>query len=194
MPFSSRPIKTAAAAQKPDALSQRRRDIFLKQVRERREDRRWDARGEDVRRAPPPSSKFMIDHQQIMRLDFVRRQRRWEAEQALAAPPQLSDPPEEEDDDEAELPVYSSQMQPFASSSQAPQPDEEVDAVLQQEDEELDALVALMESEDGKQEVPTEGFGSDDEDYDSIFREFVREDAGSDLQQQQQQGDEMDMS
>lgn len=136
----------------------------------------------------------MIDHQQIMRLDFVRRQRRWEAEQALAAPPQLSDPPEEEDDDEAELPVYSSQMQPFASSSQAPQPDEEVDAVLQQEDEELDALVALMESEDGKQEVPTEGFGSDDEDYDSIFREFVREDAGSDLQQQQQQGDEMDMS
>lgn len=52
IPFSQRAIKAvpmaAALNTRPDALRERRRDIFLKKVRREREDRRWDGRVEDV--------------------------------------------------------------------------------------------------------------------------------------------------
>lgn len=46
--YSKREIKKAPAASQ-DALKDKRRGMFLRKVREGREDKRFEARGEDVR-------------------------------------------------------------------------------------------------------------------------------------------------
>ncbi|GAB7348141.1 hypothetical protein MBLNU459_g6157t1 [Dothideomycetes sp. NU459] len=182
-PFSSRPIKPVPTAQKPDALRERRRDIFLKKIKQTRDDSRWEARTEDM-----------------ARLDYVNQKRRWEAEQARLAPPTYSDPPEEaEVDTTSYLPLWSSQTtapQPIASQNYGlPMQDYEADAVFQQENEELEALLSLMQKEQQQQQQQQEGtndaemqgdtrqdeasvFGSDDEEYDSIFMDFIDDQGG----------------
>lgn len=47
-PFSARPIKPVPTTQRPDALRERRRDIFLKKIKQTRDDSRWESRTEDV--------------------------------------------------------------------------------------------------------------------------------------------------
>ena len=47
VPLSSRPIK-AAPVPRSDALRERRRDMFLRKVRQSREDNKWDSRIDDV--------------------------------------------------------------------------------------------------------------------------------------------------
>lgn len=48
IPFAKRAVKKAPSP-KHDDLKERRRSMFLKKVKEGREDRRFEARGEDVR-------------------------------------------------------------------------------------------------------------------------------------------------
>lgn len=48
VPFSSRPVKTAPIP-RSDALRERRRDMFLRKVRQSRDDNKWDSRIDDVR-------------------------------------------------------------------------------------------------------------------------------------------------
>ncbi|TKA48401.1 hypothetical protein B0A54_00536 [Friedmanniomyces endolithicus] len=91
-----------------------------------------------------------------MRLDFMQRQRAWEAEQARDAPYSTTDSIEEEEEDEDEdaalyeLPSSSSRntMQMLQSMSQGqPMPEqeeEELDAVLRREQEEMEALLSYM--------------------------------------------------
>lgn len=47
VPFSSRPVK-AAPIPRSDALRERRRDMFLRKVRQSRDDNKWDSRIDDV--------------------------------------------------------------------------------------------------------------------------------------------------
>lgn len=47
VPFSSRPVKTAPTP-RSDALRERRRDMFLRKVRQSRDDNKWDSRIDDV--------------------------------------------------------------------------------------------------------------------------------------------------
>lgn len=47
LPFSKRPVKKAPSP-KPDELKERRRKLFLRKVQDGREERRFEARGEDV--------------------------------------------------------------------------------------------------------------------------------------------------
>lgn len=122
----------------------------------------------------------MRDHAnatQIMRLDFVQRQRQWEAELARQAPSLPAERVEDaEDEDESELPTLSDAMQ---MSSSAPMPDEEVDQLLQRENEELEALLAYMPNHERVQEAAynndarSEHFWSDDDDYDALFSEIT---------------------
>ncbi|KAK0347665.1 hypothetical protein LTR91_000765 [Friedmanniomyces endolithicus] len=128
-----------APSPRQDDLRETRRRLFLRNVREGREDKRWEHRGED-----------------IMRLDFMQRQRAWEAEQARDAPYSTTDSIEEEEEDEDEdaalyeLPSSSSRntMQMLQSMSQGqPMPEqeeEELDAVLRREQEEMEALLSYM--------------------------------------------------
>jgi hypothetical protein len=47
VPFSSRPVK-AAPVPRSDALRERRRDMFLRKVRQARDENKWDSRIDDV--------------------------------------------------------------------------------------------------------------------------------------------------
>lgn len=130
-----------------------------------------------------------------MRLDYMQRQRQWEAELAREAPQIPSDPPEEaeeEDSDQFDLPRSSGNAMQISS-----QPKDEVDDVLQKENEELEALLKFMpdaDEDDGRQ---SQNLWSDDDDYDALFSEFMEQDAVTQQQSlasEHQQGEAMDMS
>ena len=129
-----------------------------------------------------------------MRLDFVQRQKQWEAEQAREAPQIPSDPPEEE---EYDLPTSSGNTMQISapSTQQPPMPENEVDEVLQREDEELEALLSYMPAEGDEQ---SEHLWSDDDDYDALFSEFLEQDAVEGKQQEMlllcQDDEAMDLS
>ncbi|KAK3722661.1 hypothetical protein LTR37_002231 [Vermiconidia calcicola] len=177
VPFAKRPVKKAPSP-KPDELKERRRNLFLKKVKNGREERRFEQRGED-----------------IMRLDYMQRQKQWEAELARDAPQTPSDPPQPED--EEELPTSSNAMQISQTL-----PEDEVDDVLQWENQELEALLSYMpQSETGDaNSQPERNLWSDDDDYDALFSEFMEEDemmmsSGQQNQPQPSQDHEaMDMS
>lgn len=143
-----------------------------------------------------------------MRLDFMRRQRAWEAEQARDAP---FDEPSEQDDDGgiAEgLPNSSDVMHFSQSSTQVPVPrqrDDEADELAQLEDQELEALLEYMPIDDDNDDDVQRGSGqnlwSDDDDYEELFSELMERDqaqkagpSGEQEAQQDAQGEAMDMS
>lgn len=121
-----------------------------------------------------------------MRLDFVQRQRRWEAEQAREAPLLTSDPIEEEDDNEV-LPTSSSAMLLSQPASHLPtMRDEEVDEVLQREEEEMEALLAHMPGSNEDEHTAQNDHLYSDDDYDALFSE-VMDEGGTDGGQAHQQ-------
>lgn len=138
---------------------------------------------------------------QMARLDYLKEKRQWEAEQARSAPTTYSDLFDaEEETEEYELPGYSSQMS--WSQSQVPPDEREVDVVAKQEDEELEALVAMMQEEDEKRlgrrqfDSPSSSFGSDDDEYDDIFMNIIDGygggEAGAEVDHQQQHPEDVD--
>lgn len=143
----------------------------------------------------------------MARLDYLKEKRRWEAEQVRSAPQLHPDFVEAEEALEYDLPTYSSQMVWDPQSQSNHPPDPEADAILQQENEELEALVALMQEDEIRQNNSQEAhddrssaFGSDDDEYDNIFMNLIDETggaaAGSGHQQEHQfiADDEMDLS
>jgi len=155
-----------------------------------------------------------------MRLDFVQRQKQWEAEQARSAPLLPSDAPEEEDEEDLSHMIYSGNAtQTSMSFSQWQATPEEADEIAQMEDEELEALLSFLPGEDstshqqhsyqpiqnqdqGQQanEPMSDHFGSDDDDYDSLFSDFINAEAhgmgeeDNGPQAPESSGDAMDMS
>ncbi|KAJ4294530.1 hypothetical protein N0V90_008221 [Kalmusia sp. IMI 367209] len=69
IPVPQRAFKPNPAVQTRDAATKRRRDMFFKRVQKDRDDKKWDARGE-----------------QIQRLDYISEHKRWEAEKTREAP------------------------------------------------------------------------------------------------------------
>lgn len=99
---------------------------------------------------------------QIQRLDYLTEHKRWEAEKTREA--------HQLDDDMIEEGLLEEAMSSHMSSS-ATRPEqqiEEVDYILDQEEHELQELIAMMEQE---QDNASQHYGSDDEDYDQIFME-----------------------
>ncbi|KAL5394557.1 hypothetical protein PMIN02_004866 [Paraphaeosphaeria minitans] len=82
-----RAFKPNPIIQTRDAATKRRRDMFFKRVQKGRDDKKWDARGE-----------------QIQHLDHMSEQKRWEAEKACQAPQVHDDKIEEEMEELASLP------------------------------------------------------------------------------------------
>ncbi|KAI9706326.1 MAG: hypothetical protein M1820_004902 [Bogoriella megaspora] len=184
-PYSKRQIKSNPLLRPRDQNIERRRNAYLKQMQERRSDRNWATRGE-----------------QILRSDYVSERKQWESQQAKSAP-MLDEPLEE---DEAELPTFSSQGQIFQSQTMLdvtqPSSDDarEADEARQQEEEELEALVALMEAEESPERTTrnqgedSQRFGSD-EDYDDIFLNLLESGDQSMLSQRNpNESDTMDTS
>jgi hypothetical protein len=159
---------------------------------------------------------------QIMRLDFVQRQKQWEAEQARSAPLLPSDAPEDEDEEDLSHMVFSGDAtQTSMSFSQWQATPEEADEIAQMEDEELEALLSFLPGEGNdlpqqhnNQPIQDQGqgqdqqgnepmsdhFGSDDDDYDSLFSDFINAEAHGQAEQSSgsqadaSSGDAMDMS
>lgn len=138
-----------------------------------------------------------------MRLDFVQRQKQWEAEQARSAPLLPSDPIEEEDEPGNFDFDFTSSGNAMQVSTQ---PEQEAEDFAQRENEELEALLSFLPGEQdsapktgmqGNEEQMSEHFGSDDDDYDALFSDFINEDAHAGPEnggQANGEGDEMDMS
>lgn len=150
-----------------------------------------------------------------MRLDFVQRQKQWEAELAREAPPMSFDPVDEEEENDQEqqehdddLPGWSDPMRISAPSTQQPWLEDEADEAMQREHAELEALLSYMPA-DSQWEAQESTFEdlehlySDGDDYDALLSELVEQEeplstnAGPAAQQQQQQlqqGEAMDTS
>ena len=101
---------------------------------------------------------------------MISDQKRWEAEKARQAP-ELGDDFIEENLVEADTEnAWPSHTQSNASEQEM----DEADYVLSQEENELQALIALMEERE-QQDSASQHYGSDDEDYDQIFMECTAE-------------------
>lgn len=131
---------------------------------------------------------------QIMRLDFVQRQKKWEAEQARVAHSLPLDAPEEEelDDQDGSFGFPGPSGDAMQMSSQWDATPEEADEVARRESEELEELLSLLPGDaNGLQQQQQEQeqyqahqtqrqdehFGSDDDDYDALFSDFINEEA-----------------
>lgn len=128
---------------KPNEEQDRRRQVFLKKVRQVSDDKKWESRSE-----------------QILRKDFLSRKKEWELDQARSAPevPQVID-----DEREAE--------------SNSIEEVEMVDQFLSQENQAFEALVSSMQDsadqEDHHQQKTMSDYGSDEEEYDQLFKEIM---------------------
>ncbi|KAK6438894.1 hypothetical protein LTR95_004890 [Oleoguttula sp. CCFEE 5521] len=176
--WSQRAIKHAPVAT-GDVLKEKRRKMFLNKVKDSRDEGRFEKMGED-----------------ILRADFVREQKRWEAEQAQSAPVETM---EESDEDmtgwqgdarpvqlSLGLPMYANAGSGF--HVQTSSPEAEADMIAMHEQEELDALLDFLPDQtahqstgnfdhtSGRDETMSEHFGSDDEGFDEMFDDFVLDD------------------
>ena len=131
-----------------------------------------------------------------MRLDFVQRQKKWEAEQARVAHSLPLDAPEEEEEGlgvEGAWGLPGSSGDAMQMSSQWDATPEEADEVARRESEELEELLSLLpgdasgsqyqhhqqqqQQEYHQAQRQEDHFGSDDDDYDALFSDFINEEA-----------------
>ncbi|KAL8826907.1 MAG: hypothetical protein Q9191_003510 [Dirinaria sp. TL-2023a] len=159
---SKRPLERKSARKHPmlerrENASVRRRNFFLNRVKEAGEDKRWQVRGD-----------------QMLRKDFISQKKQWEEEMARNAPEGLETP--EEDESEAHGDDYgrNGNYMNFAviEYSYKLAEAEMVDDVLSQENQELEALLSLNSQENraiDDQQHAMSDFGSDVDEYDSIF-------------------------
>jgi hypothetical protein len=166
-PMSQRTHKANPVIQSRDVVAQRRREMFFRRVQKERDDKKWDARGDQVFSNIYAYAVAFTDMIQIQRLDFISEQKRWEERKARQAP-ELE--PDFLDDDVLDLTVSS------YTSNSAPQTEqemEEADYILAQEEFELQQLIASMEEAQSVPDNASQHYGSDDDDYDQIFMEVT---------------------
>ncbi|KAL8763774.1 MAG: hypothetical protein Q9184_000476 [Pyrenodesmia sp. 2 TL-2023] len=139
-------LRSRDASQDPEQqkrlTDERRRRIFLRKVHQKGEDKKWDARS-----------------QQILWEDYISSQRQWLESQDRSAPPTLVYPGDEV-------------MDGIATEHA----EEMIDQVLSQENEEVEALVAMLEHRPNERTLGKDdsiSYGSDDDSFDSIFAEIL---------------------
>ncbi|KAI5359747.1 hypothetical protein Slin14017_G093080 [Septoria linicola] len=171
LPFSQRQIKRNPLQQNSSTLHTSRRSAYLRKVSNQRDETRFERRGEDM-----------------MRLDYIQRQKAWEAERAREAAFVPSDFVEEEDD-EQEVTTYDLPESSHMDLQQSSMPEAEVEEFLRDEGKELEALLEYLPSAgddmmyEDEQDFDESSLWSDDADYDALFSEVL-----SQQEQQQQQG------
>ncbi|MCJ1390064.1 hypothetical protein MMC18_002922 [Xylographa bjoerkii] len=144
--FPRRQSKYATLLKNRDSENVKRRDQFFKKVQQNGEDRRWEVRGE-----------------QILRTDYLSRQKQWEEEQARRARDLAAEPEDEE-----------------MEAGDAPDSLQEIDFVeqfLSQEDQELEATLSMLDDERQNEAIQNAmtDYGSEDEEYDQYFMDFVQQ-------------------
>ncbi|KAI9814995.1 MAG: hypothetical protein M1827_002838 [Pycnora praestabilis] len=169
IPRSKRPSKDNPLLKHKDCGKQRRRELFLRKVRQGGEDRRWEAW-----------------EQQILRMEFLLQSKHWEAEQARWA-------------EDSSMLYEEGDANTFPSLNDSDDAIREVEHVLQQENQQLDALLSLMSAkDDGSGDEDRASYcGSDDEEYDGLFMELTSRTSKAETRvqdsRQQEQGMDEDM-
>jgi hypothetical protein len=94
--------KFAPFLQRKDAERERerRKDAYLRGIRDRRDEARWEARGETVSLALGCRQNRLLTSWQSLRRDFFEEQREWAATQARAAEEWQVSPEEVDEVDE----------------------------------------------------------------------------------------------
>lgn len=159
IPFSQRSIKKAPTA-KPDEIRDRRRSAFLRKVRDGRDERRFEARSDD-----------------ILRSDWLAWHKRFEAEMESSAPPALEEEAQEDEDGQGDenqdLPMWSQGSANGMRLSGQVVDEEQVDEVAGWEERELEALLEFMPEGHDEQQERDPSLWSDDADYDALFDEVM---------------------
>ncbi|KAI0017074.1 hypothetical protein F4780DRAFT_628417 [Xylariomycetidae sp. FL0641] len=149
-------FKFAARNPRPNPLRQSRentqegrRKLFLKNVRQRADDKAWERRGGD---------------QDVLKLEWATLNRQWRQQK----------------DADLDGVVFEHELEDIPETSQEPlsrdSDDVMVDAIARDEERELDAMLSLLEPASFEaQEQPDSPSLSDDDDYDSLFQDYLSE-------------------
>ncbi|TPX12251.1 uncharacterized protein E0L32_007137 [Thyridium curvatum] len=152
--YASRPARPNPVVQRREVAQESRRKLFLKNVRQRAEDQRWERRGGD---------------QELFKLEWFSLKRDFQTRKETDIDGFVS---EAEIEDAAWLIAGNPMPQEEARGGS----DEMmVDAIAQEEAAELEALISSMEQDQSQNErtPPRSPQLSDDEDYDAIFEELL---------------------
>ncbi|KAK7970291.1 hypothetical protein PG988_009364 [Apiospora saccharicola] len=155
--YASRPAKPNPLRQTRENAQESRRNLFLKNVRQRQDDRQWERRGGD---------------QEILKLEWslLDRRRRQQKESDI-------DGFVFDDDIDEEIPREAAAM---TTGDSRPPGDDIDDMMLDAMEQDEDAMLSMYEAEalstQPQQRVPPRPdspFMSDDEDYDNIFMDLL---------------------
>ncbi|KAI9680603.1 MAG: hypothetical protein M1817_004043 [Caeruleum heppii] len=151
--YQRQPVKANPLLRADKDGKERRRNLFLKKVRQGGEDRRWEARGGD---------------EELMRSIFVSERKRWEAMQARLAPAPLVEDEEEieTDHDNDDGSLFDIDM------STMDIPDDVAEYSTTREESGPDRHPASSEPQSVLGTSQDHEFGSEDEDYDRLFLEL----------------------
>ncbi|KAI0836773.1 hypothetical protein F5Y06DRAFT_298463 [Hypoxylon sp. FL0890] len=144
--FASRNAKQNPLKQNRENAQESRRNLFLRNVRKRADDKNWERRGGD---------------QEALKLEWsmLERQRRQQKNTDLDGM------------------VFEDEIEDFVELQRETQQDPDdmmVDAIAQEEEEELNAMLSMYEAQSSQPPSdPASSAISDDEDYDSLFMDFL---------------------
>ncbi|KAI1341358.1 hypothetical protein F5Y15DRAFT_354251 [Xylariaceae sp. FL0016] len=154
-------FKYASRSAKPNPLrtgrenvQATRRKLFLNNVRQRSDDKKWERRGGD---------------QEALKLEWAVLNRRWKQQK----------------DSDVDGIVYENELDDIPEASReflVPADDDMVDAMAQEEEAEMDAMLSMLEmgTDAGTRARPTSPMLSDeDEDYDALFRDILSQQESS---------------
>ncbi|OTA93906.1 hypothetical protein M434DRAFT_30412 [Hypoxylon sp. CO27-5] len=150
--FASRNVKSNPLKQSRENAQESRRNLFLRNVRKRADDKKWERRGGD---------------QEALKLEWsmLERQRRQQKNMDLDGM------------------VFEDEIEDFVELQRETQRDPDdmmVDAIAQEEEEELNAMLSMYEAQSSQPPVgPASPAISDDEDYDSLFMDFLSQQRSS---------------
>lgn len=155
--YASRPAKPNPLRQSRENAQESRRSLFLKNVRQRQDDRQWERRGGD---------------QEVLKLEWsiLDRRRRQQKESDI-------DGFVFDDEIDEEIPREAAAM---VTGNSRPQGDDIDDMMLDAMEQDEDAMLSMYEAEalstQSQQTAPprpNSPFMSDDEDYDNIFMDLL---------------------
>ncbi|KAI1100198.1 hypothetical protein F4804DRAFT_336476 [Jackrogersella minutella] len=144
--YASRSAKPNPLRQNRENAQESRRNLFLRNVRRRADDRQWERRGGD---------------QEALKLEWsiLDRQRR------------------EQKNADLDGMMFDDEIEDFPELQQEPPQDADdmmVDAMAQEEEEELNAMLSMLKTPSSRQPArPSSPAIPDDEDYDHLFMDLL---------------------
>jgi hypothetical protein len=167
--FASRAVRQNPVVQKREVTQAARRTLFLKNVRQRADDQKWERRGGDqeVHEAFPwPCILCILTISKLLKLEW------WSLNRELR---QAKNSDVEGVVSEAEIEAAANLVQLPASTMQHDADEMMADTIAEREEAELDAMISSFAQQTASSQIsrPDSPHFSDDEDYDALFTDFL---------------------